>query len=186
MVPRFFDRDAEGLPRRWIATMKNSIESVVAPFSAHRMVRDYVVGSYLPPRRASRVARRASAPSSSPRPAAKRLVVAALGVDVDLVEAVALGHHGADRRCRPWPRRGSRARGRPATAQACMPSPVLNSSPTRITKICRRASGDRAGEALVEALLARGRGHSGGGGHGEEPLLDQPRRVVRAARCRPA
>ena len=30
------------------APMKASIESVVAPFSAHRMVRDYVVGSYLP------------------------------------------------------------------------------------------------------------------------------------------
>jgi starch phosphorylase len=48
VVPRFYDRDEKGLPRHWIATMKNSIESVVAPFSAHRMVRDYVVGSYLP------------------------------------------------------------------------------------------------------------------------------------------
>jgi len=28
--------------------MKASIESVVSPFSAHRMVRDYVVGSYMP------------------------------------------------------------------------------------------------------------------------------------------
>ena len=28
--------------------MKASIESVVAPFSAHRMVRDYVLMSYLP------------------------------------------------------------------------------------------------------------------------------------------
>ena len=28
--------------------MKASIESVVPPFSAHRMVRDYVVGKYLP------------------------------------------------------------------------------------------------------------------------------------------
>ena len=48
MVPRFFARDEAGLPRDWIATMKASIESVVSPFSAHRMVRDYVVGSYLP------------------------------------------------------------------------------------------------------------------------------------------
>jgi starch phosphorylase len=48
VVPRFFERDEKGLPRLWIATMKNSIESVVAPFSAHRMVRDYVMGSYLP------------------------------------------------------------------------------------------------------------------------------------------
>ena len=47
-MPRFFARDEAGLPRDWIRTMKASIESVVAPFSAHRMVRDYVVGSYLP------------------------------------------------------------------------------------------------------------------------------------------
>ena len=47
-MPRFYDRDPKDLPRRFIATMKNSIESVVAPFSAHRMVRDYVVSSYLP------------------------------------------------------------------------------------------------------------------------------------------
>jgi starch phosphorylase len=48
VVPRFFARDEAGLPHEWIRTMKASIESVVAPFSAHRMVRDYLVGSYLP------------------------------------------------------------------------------------------------------------------------------------------
>ena len=48
VVPRFFGRDEAGLPREWIRTMKASIESVVSPFSAHRMVRDYVVGSYMP------------------------------------------------------------------------------------------------------------------------------------------
>ncbi|HEY6549388.1 MAG TPA: alpha-glucan phosphorylase, partial [Vicinamibacteria bacterium] len=48
VVPRFYERDDKDLPRPWIATMKNSIESVVAPFSAHRMVRDYVNSSSLP------------------------------------------------------------------------------------------------------------------------------------------
>jgi starch phosphorylase len=48
VVPRFFDRAADGLPHRWIETMKASIESVVPQFSAHRMVRDYVLGAYLP------------------------------------------------------------------------------------------------------------------------------------------
>ena len=48
VIPRFFDRDEKGLPREWIRTMKGAIESAVAPFSAHRMVRDYVLGSYLP------------------------------------------------------------------------------------------------------------------------------------------
>jgi alpha-glucan phosphorylase-like protein len=48
VVPRFFARDAAGLPRDWIRTMKSSIESVVAPFSAHRMARDYLVSAYVP------------------------------------------------------------------------------------------------------------------------------------------
>jgi starch phosphorylase len=48
VVPRFFTRDESGLPREWIRVMKASIESVVAPFSAHRMVRDYVEKCYLP------------------------------------------------------------------------------------------------------------------------------------------
>ena len=47
--PRFFERDdATACRRRWIETMKASIESVVPRFSAHRMVRDYVEGVYLP------------------------------------------------------------------------------------------------------------------------------------------
>jgi starch phosphorylase len=48
VVPRFFAREDGGLPREWIRTMKASIEAVVAPFSAHRMVRDYAVNAYIP------------------------------------------------------------------------------------------------------------------------------------------
>ena len=48
VIPRFFERDAEGVPHRWIETMKASIESVVPHFSAHRMVRDYVERFYVP------------------------------------------------------------------------------------------------------------------------------------------
>ena len=48
VVPRFFARGEGNLPLAWLDTMKASIESVVPHFSAHRMVRDYVVGSYLP------------------------------------------------------------------------------------------------------------------------------------------
>jgi starch phosphorylase len=48
VVPRFYERDDDDLPRRWIETMKASIESVVPQFSAHRMVRDYVEQVYLP------------------------------------------------------------------------------------------------------------------------------------------
>jgi starch phosphorylase len=48
VVPRFFERGEDGVPHRWIDTMKASIESVVPHFSAHRMVRDYVLEAYLP------------------------------------------------------------------------------------------------------------------------------------------
>ena len=48
VVPAFYDRDEDGLPRRWVSMMKASIESVLPAFSAHRMVRDYVEEVYLP------------------------------------------------------------------------------------------------------------------------------------------
>ena len=48
VVPRFYERGEDSLPHRWIETMKASIESIVPRFSAHRMVRDYVLEAYLP------------------------------------------------------------------------------------------------------------------------------------------
>jgi len=48
VVPAFFEKGEDGLRRRWIQIMKASIATCVSQFSAHRMVRDYVVGSYLP------------------------------------------------------------------------------------------------------------------------------------------
>jgi starch phosphorylase len=48
VVPRYYDRDPDGLRRAWIRTMKASLIGAVHAFSAQRMVRDYVVESYLP------------------------------------------------------------------------------------------------------------------------------------------
>lgn len=48
VIPLFYDRDADGLPRQWIERMMNSIHSLAWRFSAHRMVMDYVQASYLP------------------------------------------------------------------------------------------------------------------------------------------
>jgi glycogen phosphorylase len=48
VVPTFFQKDADGVRRQWVRIMKSSIESVVLPFSAHRMVRDYAETTYLP------------------------------------------------------------------------------------------------------------------------------------------
>jgi len=48
VVPLYYDRDVDGLPRHWIKRMMNSISSLAWRFSAHRMVADYVQHAYLP------------------------------------------------------------------------------------------------------------------------------------------
>jgi starch phosphorylase len=41
VVPLYYDRDQEGLPRKWIAMMKNSIATLVPEFNSDRMVEEY-------------------------------------------------------------------------------------------------------------------------------------------------
>jgi starch phosphorylase len=48
VIPLFFERDRDGLPRRWIARMKRAIRTLGWRFSADRMVMDYVKGAYIP------------------------------------------------------------------------------------------------------------------------------------------
>ena len=48
VVPAFYDRDASGLPRRWVRIVKEAIRSVAPAFSARRMVKEYVSRLYLP------------------------------------------------------------------------------------------------------------------------------------------
>ena len=48
VVPLFYDRDINGLPRRWIARMKLSIEALCHFFNTHRMVQEYTEQFYLP------------------------------------------------------------------------------------------------------------------------------------------
>ncbi len=48
IAPEFYDRDAEGVPRRWIARIRESMAQLTPEFSATRMVRDYVEKAYLP------------------------------------------------------------------------------------------------------------------------------------------
>lgn len=48
VIPLFYDRDADGLPTKWIDRMIDSIATLADRFSAHRMVRDYVKLGYLP------------------------------------------------------------------------------------------------------------------------------------------
>ncbi len=48
VIPLYYERDADGLPRQWIQMMKNSIATLAWRFSSDRMVMDYVRASYLP------------------------------------------------------------------------------------------------------------------------------------------
>jgi starch phosphorylase len=48
VVPMFYNRDRNNLPRQWIAMMKNSIKNLGAHFSSHRMLLDYTDKGYLP------------------------------------------------------------------------------------------------------------------------------------------
>jgi glycogen phosphorylase len=48
IVPTFYERDADGLPRGWIAMMKNSIRVLAPAFSGDRMVKQYAERFYLP------------------------------------------------------------------------------------------------------------------------------------------
>ncbi len=46
VVPRYFDRNREGLPEAWIQLMKESIASSIYSFSTTRMLRDYLKHLY--------------------------------------------------------------------------------------------------------------------------------------------
>jgi starch phosphorylase len=48
VIPCYYDRDAEGLPRRWIHRVKRAIRTLAWRYNADRMVLDYVRECYLP------------------------------------------------------------------------------------------------------------------------------------------
>ena len=48
VIPLYYDRDQDGLPRQWIARMKRAIRTLGWRFSADRMVMDYVQNGYIP------------------------------------------------------------------------------------------------------------------------------------------
>ena len=48
VIPLYYDRDSDGLPRRWIARMKRAIRTLGWRFSADRMLTDYVLKAYIP------------------------------------------------------------------------------------------------------------------------------------------
>jgi starch phosphorylase len=47
VIPCFYDRDNDGLPKEWINRMMHSISTLAWRFSSHRMVADYTERAYL-------------------------------------------------------------------------------------------------------------------------------------------
>lgn len=48
IVPLFYTRGRDGLPREWLARMKNSIRKLAPFFNTHRMVSEYTERYYMP------------------------------------------------------------------------------------------------------------------------------------------
>jgi starch phosphorylase len=48
VVPQFYGRDGEGIPRAWVAKVRKSMMGLTPRFSSRRMVREYVERAYVP------------------------------------------------------------------------------------------------------------------------------------------
>ena len=48
IIPLFYDRGADGLPRRWLSMMKASLHQLCPMFNTHRMVEEYWDRFYIP------------------------------------------------------------------------------------------------------------------------------------------
>jgi starch phosphorylase len=48
VVPLYYERDRDGVPRGWVSRMKRAMRTLGWRFSSDRMVRDYVLKSYVP------------------------------------------------------------------------------------------------------------------------------------------
>jgi starch phosphorylase len=48
VIPLFYERGRDNLPREWIRMMKKSMQTLAAYFNSHRMLEDYVHRMYLP------------------------------------------------------------------------------------------------------------------------------------------
>jgi starch phosphorylase len=48
VIPLFYGRDSDGLPRGWIAKMKRCMHEIMPFFNTHRMVQEYAESLYFP------------------------------------------------------------------------------------------------------------------------------------------
>jgi starch phosphorylase len=111
VVPLFYQRDADGIPRGWVQAMKESMRTVSPAFSLRRMLKEYTERAYLPAARAAA----ARPPAGDAWAAGARRAGITLGATQHLVERVirpALSRRSVPVRraeqprpcCPPWPR----------------------------------------------------------------------------------
>ena len=94
IVPSFYDRDKKGLPRAWLASVRQSMASLAPTWDSHRMVRDYVETFYLPgARRAHWFAAQSGARARELSSALERLRDAWPAINV-VVESATVGPGG--------------------------------------------------------------------------------------------
>lgn len=88
VAPRFYDRDGEGVPRRWMEMVRHTLATLGPKVQATRMVRDYVEKLYTPVAKASRELDAAPYHKAEELAAWKHRIRQAWGgVQVDFVEA---------------------------------------------------------------------------------------------------
>ncbi|NLE10613.1 MAG: glycosyltransferase family 1 protein [Actinobacteria bacterium] len=66
IIPEFYDRDERGIPRRWIARVRESMARLTPQFSTNRMMQDYLDRYYLPGAAAYRERTELRGPGISP------------------------------------------------------------------------------------------------------------------------
>jgi starch phosphorylase len=54
IAPRFYDRNADDVPTRWVASIRHTLSTLSQPLSADRMVQEYVTRLYIPASHAER------------------------------------------------------------------------------------------------------------------------------------
>jgi glycogen phosphorylase len=92
VAPRFYERDADGLPARWLEMVRHDLKSLGPKVLSTRMLRDYVYGLYAPAAQAGRALDGSGYPKAKELAAWKARVRSAWhGVRVDHVESGVVG-----------------------------------------------------------------------------------------------
>jgi len=106
IAPRFYDRDADGVPAGWVRDIRHTLRTLSPELSADRMVRQYVERLYVPAGRAQRVVAADDHARARELAAWRRRIVAAWpSVQVAHVESEGVGPQaqvGDELRIRAW------------------------------------------------------------------------------------